>query len=280
MVSCTNFDTGSRVFPGASTRDSRTGRTMLTLRSIRRAIVVASLLLCVAVTTSGQTAPAIENGHPSGLGTRLGPAPHEATGFKNLDPNFRRASNLLRTRLAILGLFSLIGSPRHFEALPAATVDTAVLWSNNRQATATWIGHSTVLVRLDGLNILTDPNWSPRTGPLKGHIGVYRYTPPGIPFEQLPRIDVVLISHDHYDHLDEPTVRRLAEQFNPRFLVPLGIKAWLADRGITNVEELDWGESAVVGGVAVVCKAGSRGAGRTLRARSVRVRDGGGGAHG
>src|SRR5262245_65118966 len=118
---------------------------MPTLRPISRSGLIAIAVLCVAAITSGQTAPAIENGHPSGLGTRLGPAPHEATGFKNLDLNFRRASNSLRTRLAILGLFSLIGSPRHFEPLPAATVDTAVLWSNNRQATATWIGHSTVL---------------------------------------------------------------------------------------------------------------------------------------
>src|SRR5262245_64626996 len=110
---------------------------MLRLPAIRRIPALATAtLLCVAVMTAGQTAPAIENGHASGLGSRLGPAPHEATGFKNLDPNFRRASNLLRTRLAVLSLFSLIGSPRHFEALPAATVDTAVLWRNSRQATA------------------------------------------------------------------------------------------------------------------------------------------------
>jgi len=248
------------------------GQTMLRLPAIHRLPVLATaMLLCVAVMTAGQTAPAIENGHSSALGSRLGPAPHEATGFKNLDPNFRRASNLLRTRLAVLSLFSLIGSPRHFEALPAATVDTAVLWSNSHQTTATWIGHSTLLVQLDGLNILTDPNWSPRTGLLKGHIGVRRYTPPGIPFEQLPPIDVVLISHDHYDHLDEPTVRRLAARFNPRFLVPLGIKAWLADRGITNVEELDWGESAAVGDVVFVCTPAQHGSGRTLLDQSRRL---------
>ena len=247
------------------------GGIMLSLPPIRCTPFIAIAMVCVAVMTPGQTAPAIENGHPSGLGSRLGPAPHEATGFKNLDPNFRRASNLLRTRLAVLSLFSLIGSPRHFEALPAATVDTSVLWSKSRQTTATWIGHSTVLIQLDGLNILTDPNWSPRTGLLKGHIGVRRYTPPGIPFEQLPPIDVVLISHDHYDHLDEATVRRLAARFNPRFLVPLGIKAWLADRGITNVEELDWGESAAVGDVIFVCTPAQHGSGRTLLDQSRRL---------
>src|SRR5262249_48929155 len=155
-------------------------------------------------------------------GSGLGPAPHELTGFKNLDPNFRRASSLTRTRIAILGMFSLIGSPRHFEPLPAAALDTSLLWANHQhKATATWVGHSTVLVQLDGLNILTDPNWSARTGPLQGRLGVRRYTPPGIPFDQLPPIDVAVISHDHYDHLDEATVRRLATRFNTRFLVPL-----------------------------------------------------------
>src|SRR5262249_57144119 len=137
-------------------------QTMLRLPAIPRIPVLATaMLLCVAVTTAGQTAPAIEHGHSSALRSRLGPAPHEATGFKNLDPNFRRASNLLRTRLAVLSLFSLIGSPRHFEALPAATVDTAVLWSHSGQTTATWIGHSTVLVQLACLHILTDPDWGP-----------------------------------------------------------------------------------------------------------------------
>ena len=110
----------------------------------------------------------------------------------------------------------------------------------------TWIGHSTVLVQLDGVNFLTDPTWAERSGPFSGFIGVRRYTPPGIAFDDLPPIDFVLISHDHYDHLDEPTVRRLARTFDPLFVVPLGIKAWLADRGITNAVELDWGESVTV----------------------------------
>jgi N-acyl-phosphatidylethanolamine-hydrolysing phospholipase D len=120
-----------------------------------------------------------------------------------------------------------------------------------------------VLVQLDGVTFLTDPNWNNRSGPFSGFIGVRRYTPPGIAFDDLPPIDFVLISHDHYDHLDEPTVRRLAAKFDPLFIVPKGIKAWLADRGIHRAVELDWGESVVVKGLTVVCTPAQHGGGRT-----------------
>jgi L-ascorbate metabolism protein UlaG (beta-lactamase superfamily) len=72
-------------------------------------------------------------------------------------------------------------------------------------------------------------------------------------FEDLPRIDVVLISHDHYDHLDRATVSRLADVHRPLFLVPLGLKAWFADIGVTNVEELDWWQQRVMGAVTFTC---------------------------
>jgi N-acyl-phosphatidylethanolamine-hydrolysing phospholipase D len=210
-------------------------------------------------------APALEPRRLPVATARLGPAPRDTATFRNLDPEFRRASNWTRARFALLGMISLLGSEkRHFDPLPAAAVDTAGLARNRRQATVTWVGHSTLLVQLDGLNILTDPNWNTRTGPLSGHIGVGRYTPPGVAFDDLPPIDVVLISHDHYDHLDEPTVRRLAARFNPRFVVPLGIKAWLGDRGITNVDELDWGQTISIGQVTIVCTPAQHGSGRAL----------------
>jgi Predicted Zn-dependent hydrolases of the beta-lactamase fold len=82
--------------------------------------------------------------------------------------------------------------------------------------------------------------------------------------EDLPPIDFVLISHDHYDHLDEPTVRRLSELFNPTFVVPWGIKAWLADRGITNAVELGWGQSVSLKGLTIVCTPAQHGSGRTM----------------
>jgi L-ascorbate metabolism protein UlaG (beta-lactamase superfamily) len=85
-----------------------------------------------------------------------------------------------------------------------------------------------------------------------------------VSLEDLPPIDFVLISHDHYDHLDEPTVRRLARIFNPTFVVPLGLGAWLADRGITNSIELSWGQSTTVKGLTIVCAPAQHGSGRTL----------------
>jgi L-ascorbate metabolism protein UlaG (beta-lactamase superfamily) len=114
----------------------------------------------------------------------------------------------------------------------------------------TWVGHATLLVQIDGVNVLTDPQWSERAGPLS-FAGPKRFTPPGIAFEDLPPVHAVVISHDHYDHLDVATVRRLAAAHDPRFLVPLGMKAWFADLGITNVDEIDWWEARAVRGVTL-----------------------------
>src|SRR5258706_5136470 len=96
---------------------------------------------------------------------------------------------------------------------------------------------------MDGLNILTDPIWSNRQGPI---IGVARHRPPGIRFEDLPPIDVVLVSHDHHDHMDLPTLRRLAERNAPRIYVGLGNAAFLAKNGVAGGGGLDWGPSAEV----------------------------------
>jgi len=191
------------------------------------------------------------------------PAEHAGSAYKNVDPEYRRASYWARLHSLVTGGTWLVSEHR-VAALPAGTPDWATLRGSSHAATVTWVGHSTVLVQLDGVTFLTDPNWNDRSGPFSGFIGVRRYTPPGIPLEALPPIDFVLISHDHYDHLDEPTVRRLARKFDPQFVVPKGIKAWLADRGITNAIELDWGESVVLKGLTVVCTPAQHGSGRTL----------------
>jgi N-acyl-phosphatidylethanolamine-hydrolysing phospholipase D len=106
---------------------------------------------------------------------------------------------------------------------------------------ATWIGHASVLVQSGGLNILTDPVFSERASPVT-FLGPKRAQPPGIALDDLPAIDVVVISHNHYDHLDRWSAVQLNERAQGRtlFLVPLGLKAFLQKHGISHVIELDW----------------------------------------
>jgi len=108
----------------------------------------------------------------------------------------------------------------------------------------TWVGHATVLLRVGGLNVITDPHFSERASPVS-FAGPKRVVPPVPALSELPRIDVVVISHNHYDHLDQDSVRRLAEQpgGSPRFFVPLGLRDWFERRGIDEVVELDWWET-------------------------------------
>ena len=105
----------------------------------------------------------------------------------------------------------------------------------------TWIGHATAMAQLGGITLLTDPMFSERASPLS-FTGPRRHLPPGIAAADLPRIDLVLVSHNHYDHLDTASVRALNAQAGgpPRFIVPLGLRGWLAERGIRAAVELDW----------------------------------------
>ena len=102
----------------------------------------------------------------------------------------------------------------------------------------TFVNHSTFLIQTDGFNILTDPVWSDRTSPVSW-AGPKRMRPPGLRFEDLPKIDAVIISHNHYDHLDLPTLEKIFEKYSPRIVAPLGIKRFLESKGM-NVEEVDW----------------------------------------
>ena len=148
--------------------------------------------------------------------------------------------------------------------------DGARLRNNATMPTVTWVGHATLLIQLDGLNILTDPHWSQRASPVT-FAGPKRLVAPGVPFELLPPIHLVLVSHDHYDHLDLSTVRRLAHAHAPRFIVPLGMKAWFADRGIGKVEEYDWWDAEKVDGIVLTCVPVQHFSGRTLWGQNRRL---------
>jgi len=110
----------------------------------------------------------------------------------------------------------------------------------------TFVNHATFLLQIDDLNILTDPVWSDRASPYQW-IGPKRMRPPGIAFEDLPPIDVVLLTHNHYDHLDIDTVHKLHEKYDPKFIVPLGVERFLQEEGITNTVHLDWWDDYSLG---------------------------------
>ena len=134
--------------------------------------------------------------------------------------------------------------------------------------TATLLNHASVLIQTEGLNILTDPIYSKRASPFS-FIGPSRFTEPGVAFDDLPPIDVVIISHNHYDHLDLATLRRLVKRDNPRIFVPLGNRNYLESHGIKTSTELDWWESEELApGVSLVCVAGQHFSARALSDRN------------
>jgi L-ascorbate metabolism protein UlaG (beta-lactamase superfamily) len=121
------------------------------------------------------------------------------------------------------------------------------------QVAATFIGHATYLLQFAGCTVLTDPVFGSRAGPF-GLLGPKRARPPALRLGELPRIDVVLLSHNHYDHLDLSSLRWLAQHRHPLIVAPLGLKSWLEARGVANVVELDWWQSHFAdGGAEIIC---------------------------
>lgn len=115
----------------------------------------------------------------------------------------------------------------------------------------TWLGHAAFLIRLDGLNILTDPWLSERASPFRWLLGPKRFSPPGISVQNLPKIDVLLISHNHYDHLDKETLHKLPNKDTMTVVTPLGNGRLLRPLGFKNVIELNWDESVSAKGIDV-----------------------------
>jgi L-ascorbate metabolism protein UlaG (beta-lactamase superfamily) len=146
-----------------------------------------------------------------------------------------------RTRW-ILGWLFGIDRPAWPETKDPGPGPAPVVRVPNGKLAITPVGHGTFLIQLDGLNILTDPIWSERCSPVPW-AGPRRHREAGIRFEDLPPIDVALVSHNHYDHFDLPTLTRLAEAGTPRAVVPLGNRNLIRETGIPQTEELDWWQS-------------------------------------
>ncbi len=162
------------------------------------------------------------------------PKHHARRGYRNNYPHDKKG---LKDFLKFLWGWDRVGAK--FEA-PMAAPDPGFLAANRTRPTLTWIGHATFLVQVGGLNVLTDPHFTARASPLN-FAGPKRLVPPGLALRDLPAPDVILISHNHYDHLDDGSVRWLARHYPKAvFVVPLGLRRWLQRRKVGNAVELDW----------------------------------------
>jgi len=216
---------------------------MMNINSKYLPLGLAGLAVAACVTTGGR--PTLKNA----------PAHHTAHGFRNIyaDAGHRGFGSVLRWQLGL--------APRETPPIPPGEVpafvppvqapDLALIrHPDPDKIQVTWIGHSSFLIQVQGLNILTDPVFSSWISPVP-FFGPKRRSPPGIRFEDLPPIDAVLISHDHFDHLDKPTIKRLGPR--PRYFVPLGMRSWLSRLGIVCISELDWWQTSFIGEVLFHC---------------------------
>ena len=163
--------------------------------------------------------------------------------FHNLEPGTHSEGSFIKWQLQRQRGFW----PEWMETAPGAPPPHRVVDGRLR---VTLINHATLLVQMDGMNILTDPIWSDRTSPVR-FAGPRRHRAAGIRFENLPPIDLVVVSHNHYDHLDLPTLQRLQQHHRSAIVTPLGNGALMREHGIDGARELDWWQSTSVGTVTI-----------------------------
>ena len=165
-------------------------------------------------------------------------------GFRNLHPPLPGLRDPTAARPTLRDFLSCEGRRAPSKPLPSS--DPRAAWSKRASSglRATWLGHSTVLIEIDGVRVLTDPVWGNRASPFS-LIGPKRFQPVPLRLREMPEVDAIVISHDHYDHLDYPTIRALARHSNVPFVTSLGVGAHLRGWGVAEerITELDWWES-------------------------------------
>jgi L-ascorbate metabolism protein UlaG (beta-lactamase superfamily) len=231
-------------------KDSQPQSERFTAAMVRRALSVLLYLLLAAgfgLAPSGSAETVTPSEKP--------PAHHTARGFRNLYPDTHH-TGVGSTLRYLLGLY-----PKEIPAIPPDRVPPykpeivvpdldLIRHPDPGRIQLTWIGHSSFLLQVNGLNILLDPVYSERASPFS-FAGPKRLVPPGVRFEDLPPIDAVVISHNHFDHLDKPTIKRLGNK--PRYFVPLGVRTWFSRLGIDRVSELDWWQRSFIGETVLCC---------------------------
>ncbi len=171
------------------------------------------------------------------------PSHHTATGFQNYPPIPTAAPKGIFFYLR--RFWGSIFLPRVPDEHALAETEALQLLDAVQGNSITWLGHASFLIRIAGKTILTDPFLTEFASPVSW-AGPRRYVPPGIPLEKLPSIDIMIVSHNHYDHLDDETIKALPNKEKIQVVVPLGLKPFFAERGYLNVNELDWGEQATI----------------------------------
>jgi L-ascorbate metabolism protein UlaG (beta-lactamase superfamily) len=177
-------------------------------------------------------------------------------GFRNQHPVLPGLRDASVSRPTLKEFLSSGG--RRTPGAPLPSVDPRETWNRPAQTglRATWLGHSTVLIEIDGHRVLTDPVWGTRASPFR-LLGPRRFQPVPLRLKQMPEVDVVVISHDHYDHLDYPTIRALARHSKVPFVTSLGVGAHLQAWGVApgRITELDWWEHHRVPGTGLTITA-------------------------
>jgi L-ascorbate metabolism protein UlaG (beta-lactamase superfamily) len=193
-------------------------------------------------------------------------------GFRNVQPitpGLRDPSATRPTLSDFLGCDN--AATRRVPRAPLPADDPRAAWQHAPASglRATWLGHSTVLVEIDGLRLLTDPVWGPRASPSR-IAGPKRFQPVPLKLRALPPLDAVIVSHDHYDHLDYPTIVALAKHTTVPFVTSLGVGAHLEAFGVPaqRIVELDWWESHTLRGLQITAAPSQHFSGRGLKDRN------------
>ncbi|MDT5018534.1 MAG: hypothetical protein QOD39_4694 [Mycobacterium sp.] len=230
--------------------------------ALRIGFGTASVLAGGWVLRAVHGAPEALGGSPLEIESVAKRSPHYKDGvFANLEP--ASPASITRQEQFLLVRDVISGSSQHpSEPVPLVTPNPSLAAGD---LAVTWYGHSSAVIEIDGYRVLADPVWSDRCSPSHA-VGPQRLHPVPAPLEALPAIDAVIISHDHYDHLDVDTIKQLARSQRAKFFVPLGIGAHLRTWHIPDdrIVELDWNESAQLGELTLVCTPARHFSGRFL----------------
>lgn len=231
--------------------------------ALRLAAGTASLATGGWILRALNDAPASLGAGPGVIGPVADRSPHYRDGvFHNMEPASPLRLDAEENRLVLFDMLSSRSASRPRTTIP---LDEPPVPAPSEPLAVSWLGHSTALLEIDGYRVLTDPVWSERCSPSRT-VGPQRLHPVPMPLEALPALDAVVVSHDHYDHLDMDTALALTRTQRAPFVVPLGVGAHLRQWGIPadRVIELDWNEETRIGELTLVCTPARHFSGRFL----------------